>query len=147
MGRLATALASVARRRDVITLNGPLGVGKTAFARAFIAALAAREQAAAPSEVPSPTFTLVQTYRLNGLAVWHFDLYRLTRPEDALELGIDEAFAEAVTLIEWPDRLGTQLPENRLDLVLSYEHPDHPEARRAVLSGHGSWADRMAHVA
>ena len=146
MGRLAAALASVAQRRDVITLNGPLGVGKTAFARAFIGALAARQKVEAPSEVPSPTFTLVQTYRLGGLAVWHFDLYRLARPEDALELGIDEAFAEAVTLIEWPDRLGRQLPENRLDVVLSFEHPDHPEARRAVLTGHGTWTERMPHV-
>jgi tRNA threonylcarbamoyladenosine biosynthesis protein TsaE len=147
MGRLATALASVAQQRDVITLNGPLGVGKTAFARAFIAALAARQGAAAPAEVPSPTFTLVQTYKLDGLAVWHFDLYRLSRPEDVLELGIDEAFAEAVTLIEWPDRLGAALPADRLDVALSFERPDRPEARRALLTGHGSWAERIAHVA
>lgn len=145
--RLAAALASIVRRRDVITLNGPLGVGKTAFARAFIAALAARERAAVPAEVPSPTFTLVQTYALGPLAVWHFDLYRLSRPEDALELGIDEALAEAVTLIEWPDRLGRRLPADRLDIVLSYEHADRPEARRAVLTGHGSWAGRVGHVA
>src|SRR5947207_3065485 len=84
---LAGRVAPLARRGDVVALRGDLGSGKTAFARAFIAARAGR-----PVEVPSPTFTLVQTYELPDGAIWHFDLYRLERPDDAIELGIDEAF-------------------------------------------------------
>src|SRR5258708_24955199 len=87
---LAGRVAPLARRGDVVALSGALGSGKTTFARAFVAARAGRAL-----EVPSPTFTLVQTYELPTGAIWHFDLYRLERPDDAIELGIDEAFADA----------------------------------------------------
>ncbi|MGQ0675034.1 MAG: tRNA (adenosine(37)-N6)-threonylcarbamoyltransferase complex ATPase subunit type 1 TsaE [Rhodospirillales bacterium] len=141
--RLAAELASLARPGDVIALSGPLGVGKTEFARAFIRALARRHGAPEPAEVPSPTFTLVQTYDLGAAEVWHFDLYRLERPEDAAELGLDEALAGGVTLIEWPERLGGQLPRDRLDLALAYAGQDKPGARSAVLTGCGSWRARL----
>ncbi len=123
----------------MIALGGELGAGKTTFARAFIHGRAGRPA----EEVPSPTFTLVQTYDLPGLAVWHFDLYRLARVEDALELGIEDAFAEGVSLIEWPGRLGRWLPRNRLDIMLTQGSAGE-DARHAVLAGHGSWASRMA---
>ncbi len=142
---LAARLAAVARRGDVIALGGDLGTGKTSFARAFINALPHAEDepaGAASEEVPSPTFTLVQTYRRRPADVWHFDLYRLEHPEEAYELGIEEAFAEAISLIEWPERLGRLLPAERLDLVLHFT--DRPEARRAEVTGRGGWAERLA---
>jgi tRNA threonylcarbamoyladenosine biosynthesis protein TsaE len=145
--RLAGRVAAAARVRDVIALSGPLGVGKTAFARGFLAALARRHGVAPPDEVPSPTFTLVQTYPLDGLTVWHFDLYRLARPDDAAELGLDEALADGISLIEWPDRLGRLLPRDRLEIALAYADPGRPQARLATLAGHGTWVPRIADVA
>ena len=136
---LAARVAACARVPDVIALCGGLGAGKTAFARAF---LRARSGGAAIGEVPSPTFTLVQTYDLPGGPVWHFDLYRLVRPEEAWELGIEEAFAAAISLIEWPDRLGALLPVDRLEVAL--EPGDQPSARRATLTGSGAWRERVA---
>lgn len=134
-GRLAARLASALRVGDVVGLQGPLGVGKTSFARALIRALGGDE------EVPSPTFTLVQLYELPAFTLFHFDLYRLAKPEDAYELGIEEALVEGVSLIEWPERLGALLPRERLDVVL--ELGEMPEARRARLIGHGDWAHRV----
>jgi tRNA threonylcarbamoyladenosine biosynthesis protein TsaE len=133
---LAERLSTLARPSDVIALWGDLGAGKTAFARAFIHALGGGH------EVPSPTFTLVQTYDLPNLSIWHFDLFRLTNADDALELGIEEAFTEAVSLIEWPERLGDILPGDRLDLALSFG-PDEG-SRRVTLTGHGSWRQRLS---
>lgn len=134
---LAARMAGLAQPGDVIALAGGLGAGKTAFARGFIRSRPGGEDIA---EVPSPTFTLVQVYELPGTAIWHFDLYRLTRAEDAWELGIEDAFAEAISLIEWPDRLGSLLPEQRLDLELTITAG---EARRARLVARGSWAARL----
>ena len=137
---LARALAARARPGDVIGLAGPLGAGKTSFARAFIHAVAASHGAAA-EEVPSPTFSLVQTYDFAGLSVWHIDLYRVERAEEAWELGIEEAFATAVSLIEWPERMGGLLPEDRLELRL--EMGAGAGTRRARLTGLGAWAERL----
>jgi tRNA threonylcarbamoyladenosine biosynthesis protein TsaE len=134
---LAAHLAARARRGDVLALRGPLGSGKTSFARAFIRAFIGAE------EVPSPTFTLVETYAAPGKPpVWHFDLYRLKAPEEALELGIEEAFTDAVSLIEWPERLGEWLPEEALRLSL--DDGATANARRARLVVPASWADRLA---
>ncbi len=141
---LAARLAALVRRGDVIALGGDLGTGKTSFARAFINALPRAEDeppSEAAEEVPSPTFTLVQTYRRKPADIWHFDLYRLTRPEEAYELGIEEAFAEAISLIEWPERLGRLLPADRLDLMLHFT--DRSEARRADVTGRGDWTERL----
>jgi tRNA threonylcarbamoyladenosine biosynthesis protein TsaE len=131
-------LAALARRGDVLALAGGLGMGKTSFARGF---LRARPGGAGIAEVPSPTFTLVQVYELPDGEVWHFDLYRLTRAEDAYELGIEEAFAEAISLIEWPDRLGTLLPADRLDVEFS--NGPSAESRRVRLVAGPSWAERV----
>ena len=133
---LAARVAAVAQPGDVIALHGELALGKTSFARAFIAA----RGGAVP--VPSPTFTLAQLYDLPSGPVWHFDFYRLKRPEEAWELGIEEAFAEAVSLIEWPERAAAVLPAVRLDITLR-QGPT-PNARRAELSGHGDWKARLA---
>lgn len=135
---LAAALARQARPGDVVTLAGPLGVGKTSFARAFIAALGVRD------EVPSPTFTLVQTYDTARGVVWHFDLYRLSGPEEARELGLEEALIDGIVLIEWPDRLGALLPRERLDVVLAMGDTD--DSRRATLHGAARWIAALGNI-
>ena len=136
---LAARLAALARPGDVIALKGELGAGKTSFARAFIRARGGDE------DVPSPTFTLVQTYDLPGGAIWHFDLYRLRAAEEAWELGIEDAFDEGIALIEWPERLGVLLPTRRLMVELAFAYE--PGGRRATLSGVGDWAPRLAALA
>jgi len=134
---LARRIAAVARAGDVIALAGELGAGKTRFARAFVDTLTGERE-----EVPSPTFTLVQTYESPAGTIWHFDLYRLTRPDEAYELGIEEALSDGISLIEWPERAQGLLPDQRLDVTLTFAAS--PNARTARLVGRGSWADRLA---
>jgi len=101
---------------DVVLLSGPVGAGKSLFARALIQSrLAALDRF---EDVPSPSFTLVQTYDLDIVELWHADLYRLTDPHDVLELGLDQAFEEAICLVEWPERLGAFQPASALHLTL-----------------------------
>jgi tRNA threonylcarbamoyladenosine biosynthesis protein TsaE len=135
--RLARALAPLLAPGDVIALSGELGAGKTRFARALIGALAG-----AGEEVPSPTFTLVQSYDTPRGTLRHFDLYRLTLPEEAYELGIEEAFAEDISVIEWPERLGRLLPAERLEIALGFGRE--PTHRTARLLPHGRWRERLA---
>ena len=137
---LAGRVAALARKRDVIALHGALGTGKTAFARGFIAA---RGDAAA--EVPSPTFTLAQIYETSGGVIYHFNLYRLERAEDAFELGIEEAFAEGISLIEWPERLGAYLPRERL--AITFEPGAGETERQIALEGFGAWSQRLSEAA
>ena len=143
--RLADVLAGLAHAGDVITLAGDLGTGKTTFARAFIRGRARSADVAEPDEVPSPTFTLVEGYELPNGTVWHIDLYRLERPEDVIELGVDEAFADGISLIEWPDRAADLIPAERL--ALGFDFADRPAARRVVLTGSGAWAARVSALA
>src|SRR3546814_8746907 len=133
--RFGEDLARIARAGDAILLRGDLGAGKTTFARAFIRARAAMGGDSV-DDVPSPTFTLVQTYRMPAGDVWHFDLYRLARPEDVYELGVEEALAEGIVLIEWPDRKGSLLPAARLDIVLGFGAAE--DARTARSEEHTS---------
>ena len=127
-GALAARLARAARPGDCLLLEGPLGAGKSAFARAFLRAMA--DDAAL--EVPSPTFTLVQAYDMpGGMTAWHFDLYRLDGPHGLAELGWEEA-RDGLALVEWPDRLGRLAPPDALRLTLE---PLEGEARRATLAG------------
>lgn len=133
---LGARIAGAAGAGDVIALEGDLGAGKSVFARAFIRAYCRTDE-----DVPSPTFTLVQTYQGGGAPVFHFDLYRLKAADETLELGIEEAFADGISLIEWPDRLGPWLPRGRLEVRLT---PGPREtARRARLTGYGYWRARL----
>lgn len=126
---LARMLAATARPGDTILLDGPVGAGKTHFARAFIRA----RQGEAAEDVPSPTFTLVQTYDdPMGTEIWHADLYRLTDPSELDELGLDEAQDNAICLIEWPDRMEA-LPERALTVLITMK--DDPDLRDIALSG------------
>lgn len=111
----AQKVAFLLRPRDAILLRGDLGVGKSVFARAVIQTLCGEK-----TEVPSPTFTLVQTYQAPHFTLWHLDLYRLKHPEEVYELGIEEAYAHGVSLIEWPERLGRILPKEYLDIEFTY---------------------------
>lgn len=124
--RLAAHLAPRLDAGDVILLSGPIGAGKTHFARALI-----RARLDNPTEdVPSPSFTLVQTYE-DAPDIWHADLYRLSHPDEVLELGLETAFSEAICLIEWPDRLGRFLPDQSLSLIFATEG----EGRRLTAAG------------
>ncbi|WP_299440115.1 tRNA (adenosine(37)-N6)-threonylcarbamoyltransferase complex ATPase subunit type 1 TsaE [uncultured Rhodospira sp.] len=139
--RLGAALAGLLRVGDVLALRGDLGAGKTALARALIRARTGE----ADAEVPSPTFTLLQVYDgADGLPIAHYDLYRLERPDDVLELDFDDALATGATLIEWPDRLGPLLPRDRLDVTLAIAGAT---ARRVTLTPAGAWAGRLPEVA
>ena len=120
---LGKALAGLLRAGDSLLLEGPIGAGKSHLARALI-----RARLGPHEDVPSPTFTLVQTYP-GDPDIWHADLYRLTHPDEVVELGLEDAFATAICLIEWPDRLGSILPENALRLKLETLG----EGRRATL--------------
>jgi tRNA threonylcarbamoyladenosine biosynthesis protein TsaE len=125
--RLGAALASRLRPRDVVALQGGLGVGKTTLARAILRA-ASGDRALI---VPSPTFTLVEIYDTPMGVYWHFDLYRLETPEQVFELGWEEARADGVALVEWAERLGTLLPRERLTVTLALEG----DGRRVNLEG------------
>src|SRR6516164_4959653 len=134
----AARISILAATGDIIALKGDLGAGKTRFAPAFIRARGGLE------EVPSPTFTLVQVYELGAAAIWHFDLYRINSPEEAWELGIEDAFVEGISLIEWPEHLGPLLPGRRLEIEFIFG--EQPEARRAVLDAGEGWQARLANI-
>ena len=131
--RLGAAVAGAVRAGEAVCLTGPLGAGKSTLARALVRALTKPDE-----EVPSPTFTLVQFYEGARLSVAHFDLYRLSDPDEAYEIGLDEALETGCAVIEWPERLGGRLPADRLDIEIALEG----EARRARLSRHGAWEGR-----
>ena len=125
--RLGAALAKRLRPRDVVALQGGLGVGKTTLARAIL-----RAASGDPAlTVPSPTFTLVEIYDTPVGVFWHFDLYRLEEPEQVFELGWEEARADGMALVEWAERLGALLPPERLTVTLAMEG----DGRRADLQG------------
>ena len=124
--RLGAVLANLLQPGDVVLLEGPIGAGKTHLARALIRARLGRAE-----DVPSPTFTLVQTYAAPGVEIWHADLYRLTHPDEVWELGLEDAFAAAICLVEWPDRLGRHVPHAALRLTLSAAG----DGRLATLTG------------
>ncbi len=136
--RLADDLAAIVRPGDVVALYGDLGMGKSAFARAMVRRLAGDPDL----EVPSPTFTLVQSYETARFPVHHFDLYRLADPDELVEIGLADALGEGLTLIEWPERAGGELPADRLDAIIS--DGDGPDGRRFALVPHGGgWAERL----
>lgn len=131
---LGAAIAAELKPGDVICLAGPLGAGKSTLARGLIRALTTPGE-----DVPSPTFTLVQFYD-GRVPVAHFDLYRLTSPEEAYEIGLDEALGDSAVLIEWPQRLEGRLPADRLDIEIAFDETG--EGRRVRLTPHGAWEGR-----
>lgn len=133
---LGARLARLLRPGDAVLLDGPLGAGKTALARALLRTLAADPAL----DVPSPSYTLVQTYDTPVGPVHHFDLWRLDGPDAVIELGWDEA-RDGVVLVEWPDRLGPLRPYDALDVAL---RPGPNEARTAELAGWLGRLDRLA---
>ena len=115
MRNFARELGAVLALRDIVLLRGDIGAGKSFIARAVIQSL--QEQ---PEDIPSPTFTLVQTYETSVGEVWHADLYRLSSVGEVEELGLFEAFDSAICLIEWPDILGSLIPRKALQIDIAY---------------------------
>jgi tRNA threonylcarbamoyl adenosine modification protein YjeE len=141
--RLAIDVANLLKPGDLVTLSGDLGAGKTTFARALIRYLAGDET----TEVPSPTFTLMQSYDLPPFQVVHADLYRASGPTDLAELGFDDLTEGTLVLLEWPDRAGKLLPPDRLDIALTLAPKLKLEFRHALLTGHGAFAARVERMA
>ena len=135
---LGAELALMAKAGSLICLHGDLGAGKTTLARSFIQALAGEE-----IEVPSPTFTLVQTYDTTRVPVAHVDLYRVTSAAELDELGLDELSLTHQVIVEWPERLAKDLPADRLDIRLETQG----KAREARMTGHGAWALALRRLA
>ncbi len=136
----ATRFAPLLQRGDMVAFDGSLGAGKTEFCRAIIHALGFED------DVPSPTFTLVQTYEPPPddqitPTIWHMDMYRLESPEEAIELGIEEAFDTAASLIEWPAKLGHYLPEGFLTFRLDIAADG--KTRKLTIIGDDVWKSRL----
>jgi tRNA threonylcarbamoyl adenosine modification protein YjeE len=141
--RLAIDVANALRPGDLVTLSGDLGAGKSTLARALIRYLADDETV----EVPSPSFTLMQTYDLPRFQVVHMDLYRTSGADELAELGFDELPENAIVLLEWPDRAGNRLPSDRLDIALTLAPKLKVEFRHARVTGHGAFAPRVQRMA
>jgi tRNA threonylcarbamoyl adenosine modification protein YjeE len=140
--RLMIDIAALLQPGDLITLSGDLGAGKTTFARALVRHLAGDDTV----EVPSPTFTLMQTYELPRFAIIHADLYRLSGPGELSELGFEDMADSAVVLLEWPDRAAGFLPPSRLDVALTLSPQHGPSFRNVRVTGYGAFAARAERI-
>lgn len=135
--QLGRVLSRVAKAGDCILLHGQIGAGKSALARSFI-----RFRLGADTEVPSPTFTLVQTYDAGNVEIWHADLYRLSDTQEAIELGLMDAFQDHICLIEWPELLEEMVPDTTLNINITV-HDDH---HLATLTFGLNWKDRLSEL-
>jgi len=135
--RLGAVVGRLLRPGEAVCLWGPLGAGKSTLARGLVRALTRSDE-----EVPSPTFTLVQFYETPDVSLAHFDLYRLTRPDEVDEIGLDEALDNGAVVIEWPERLERRLPADRLDIEIAVAGAGAEERRLARLTRHGAWEGR-----
>jgi tRNA threonylcarbamoyladenosine biosynthesis protein TsaE len=139
----AKKLTAYLKIGDVLALDGDLGAGKTEFSRALIHGFGFNE------DVPSPTFNLLQIYEPDPKdqktpTIWHFDLYRLEQPEEAFELGIEDAFEGGLSLIEWPSRLGTYLPSDMLAIYI--KRTEKEGARKFILAGGDKWQKKLENL-
>ena len=141
-GQLMADLALLIGPGDVITLTGDLGAGKTAAARSLIRYLAGDETL----DVPSPTFTLVQTYELPPFAVLHADLYRIEDASELEEIGLSPLPEATLVLIEWPERAPAAMPADRIDIALTHDASLGHDARRADIIGHGRSAAQVVRL-
>jgi tRNA threonylcarbamoyl adenosine modification protein YjeE len=141
--RFAADIATILEPGDLITLSGDLGAGKTTFARALIRYLSGDDAV----EVPSPTFTLIQTYELSRFALVHADLYRLSGAAELAELGFDDLPTGTVLLLEWPDRAAGLLPPNRLDVAFTLTPQLDADVRNVRVTGYGTFARRVERIA
>ncbi len=143
--QIADFIFGVLKIGDVVALSGDLGSGKSHLARCLIRAAAMNDKL----EVPSPTYTLVQPYDgllHDGGAIWHYDLYRLEQPEDITELGFQQGLSEAASLIEWPEKMGSLLPENSLVITIKAgQTNDQGESTRTYgFFGDFKWQARLS---
>ncbi len=134
----AQSIGRVLRPGDTVLLDGDIGTGKTHFARSLIQSLQDP-----PEDVPSPTFTLVQTYETRRGPIWHADLYRLSGPDEIVETGLQDAMESAICLIEWPDRLGPDTPATALTLHFSMGETEETREISATSAAHDHWARRL----
>ena len=140
--RFAADIATILEPGDLVTLSGDLGAGKTTFARALIRYLSGDDAI----EVPSPTFTLIQTYELSRFALVHADLYRLSSAAELAELGFDDLPTGTVLLLEWPDRAAGLLPPNRLDIAFTLTPQLDADVRNVRVTGYGAVARRVERI-
>lgn len=131
---LAQKLSALLRKDDIVALQGDLGAGKTTFARALLRTFGVG------GDVPSPTFTLLQTYETARFPVAHFDLYRLKDPSELDELGWDDTLSEGMALVEWPEHAGGRLPKRSLHVYFSV---DKAGQRQCRIEGQGDWPERL----
>jgi len=135
MAEFGAKLAIMLRQQDVLFLIGDLGVGKTTLARGIILALLGKD-----ADVSSPTYNLVHVWDGPECEIWHADLYRLQDPAEVLMLGLEDAFSHAITIVEWPDRMGKMAPENRLDICIEKTE----DGRKIMLRAMGTkWKERL----
>ncbi len=139
--KIAVRFGEILQAGDVVLLEGDIGAAKTHFARALIQSLQD-----VPEDIPSPTFTLIQTYDTQKGQIWHADLYRISNADEIEELGLVDAFGSEICLIEWPDRLGAYTPQSALLLSFSSINDGASRLLRAT-SQHASWAQRLAGLA
>ncbi|MCG7628264.1 tRNA (adenosine(37)-N6)-threonylcarbamoyltransferase complex ATPase subunit type 1 TsaE [Epibacterium sp. MM17-32] len=135
---LAQTIARILVPGDVVLLDGPIGAGKTHFARSLIQSLME-----VPEDVPSPTFTLVQTYEVPTGELWHADLYRLSHVDEVEELGLIAAFDDAICLIEWPEKLEDLRPENALTLRFSLDEDSEDARQMELVWSADKWDSRL----
>jgi len=133
----ATKVAKMACRGDVISLTGNLGAGKTSFVQYFVNSLSKDK-----IEVTSPTFNLLHIYNTNTMEIWHFDLYRLKHKKEVYELGVEDAFHQGISSIEWPEIIQDILPEERLEINIDFDKKDNnPTVRTITLNTSGKWTN------
>jgi tRNA threonylcarbamoyladenosine biosynthesis protein TsaE len=129
---ISVKIAALANVGDIIFLRGELGSGKTSFAKYFINSISNHDQ-----NVTSPTFNILQIYDCENFSAWHYDFYRIETEEEIVNLGLDDAFANGVSIIEWPEKIQSFLPQASLEIHFSFTEKHN--SRLLTISGNGKW--------